>query len=96
MTNQNAKPRNFIFSILICHFIHSDLIPKKVVIPAKPVPACLKQGAGIQEKTGFRSLPRTGYGVKPGMTNAIRFMSLCIDLDFWTLDFRRVDFRYKI
>jgi len=37
----------------------ATLIPAKAVIPAKPVPARIKQGAGIQEKTGFRSLPRT-------------------------------------
>jgi len=39
------------------------------VIPAK---------AGIQKGAGFRSLPRTRSGVKPGMTNCVRPLSSCI------------------
>ncbi len=41
-------------------------MPAKVVIPVKPAPAGFKRGAGIQEKTGFR--------VKPGMTDPKRLM----------------------
>ncbi len=47
----------------------ASLISTEHVIPAK---------VGIQENTGF---PRIKYGagsIKPGMTNCIRFTSLCI------------------
>jgi len=42
------------------------------VIPANPVPAGFKQGAGIQKDAGFR--------VKPGMTNSRKFIWLYIVL----------------
>ena len=49
----------------------TTLIATVHVIPAQ---------AGIQKDTGFRILPRTRYGVKPGMTNSRKFMSLRIFL----------------
>jgi len=47
----------------------APLVTTTPVIPAQ---------AGIQKDTGFRSLPRTRYGVKPGMTKRIILVSSCI------------------
>jgi hypothetical protein len=71
MQQQGSSYENILFYVKnFCNLYTASLITAKHVIPAK---------AGIQENTGF---PRIKYGaglVKPGMTNRLRFISLCIE-----------------